>query len=134
MTSVASRPINSTPTTPPTKCTPTTSSESSNPNRNFSPIANEQTIPASRHTITAPRVFTVPQDGVMATRPATTPEAAPNVVGLPSRICSTVSQPSIPRQPATSVLRKIAAAVPLAAIAEPALNPNQPNHSRPTPS
>ena len=70
----------------------------------------------------------------MATRPATTPEAAPNVVGLPSRICSTVSQPSMPRQPATSVLRKIAAAVPLAASAEPALNPNQPNHSRPTPS
>ena len=67
----------------------------------------------------------------MATRPATTPEAAPKVVGLPSRIRSTVSQPSMPRQPATRVFRKIAAAVPLAASAEPALKPNQPNHSRP---
>ena len=52
---------------------------------NFSPIANEHTIPAANPTTTAPRVLTVPQDGVIATRPATTPEAAPNVVGLPSR-------------------------------------------------
>ena len=51
--------------------------------------------------------LTVPHDGVIATRPATTPEAAPNVVGLPSRICSTVSQPSMPRHPATRVFRKI---------------------------
>ena len=89
-------------------------------------------MPAASPTTAAPRVFTVPQDGVIATRPATTPEAAPNVVGLPSRICSTVIQPSMPRQPATSVFRKTAAAIPLAARAEPALNPNQPNHSRPT--
>ena len=46
-------------------------------------------MPAASPTTTAPRVFTVPHDGVIATRPATTPEAAPKVVGLPSRICST---------------------------------------------
>ena len=91
-------------------------------------------MPAASPTTAAPRVLTVPQEGVIATSPATTPEAAPNVVGLPSRMRSTESQPSMPRQPATRVLRKIAAAVPLAASAEPALKPNQPNHSRPTPS
>src|SRR5258708_7474496 len=97
-------------------------------------MANEQTTPAANPTTAAPRVFTVPHDGVIATNPATTPDAAPNVVGFPSRTRSTVSHPSMPRQPATRVLRKIAAAVPLAASAEPALNPNQPNQSRPTPS
>src|SRR6201992_2716736 len=91
-------------------------------------------MPAASPTTAAPRVFTVPQDGVIATSPATTPEAAPNVVGRPSRICSTDSQPSMPKQPATNVLRKMAAAVPLAARAEPALNPNQPNHNSPTPT
>lgn len=91
-------------------------------------------MPAARPTTMAPSVLTVPHDGVIATRPATTPEAAPKVVGLPSRNRSTVIQPSMPRQPATNVLRKTAAAVPLAASAEPALNPNQPNHSRPAPS
>lgn len=102
--------------------------------RSFAPTANEHTTPAASPTTVAPSVLTVPQDGVMATRPATTPEAAPNVVGRPSRICSTDSQPSMPRQPATRVLRKMAAAVPLAANADPALNPNQPNHSSPTPT
>ena len=57
----------------------------------FRPTANEQTMPAASPTMTAPRVFTVPHDGVIATRPATTPEAAPKVVGLPSRIRSTGS-------------------------------------------
>src|SRR5574340_34811 len=91
-------------------------------------------MPAIAPITTAPSTLTVPHDGVMATRQATTPDAAPNVVGLPSRRCSTNSQPSRPVQPATRVLRKIAAALPSAARAEPALNPNQPNHSRPTPS
>src|SRR5258705_6366305 len=90
-------------------------------------------MPAASPTTAAPRVFTVPHDGVIATKPATTPEAAPKVVGLPSRICSTASHPSMPRQPASKVLRKIADANPLAANAEPALNPNQPNQRSPTP-
>src|SRR5689334_12669089 len=97
-------------------------------------MANEQTTPAAVPTTAAPIGVTKPQDGVTATRPATTPEAAPKVVGRPSRNRSTASQHNMPRQPATSVLRKMTAALPSTANAEPALKPNQPNHSRPTPS
>ena len=70
----------------------------------------------------------------MATRPATAPEAAPSVVGLPSRICSTISQPSTAAEVATIVLVKATPARSPAVSAEPALNPNQPNHSRAAPS
>ena len=49
--------------------------------------------PASRpRTIDAHGVMK-PQAGVMATRPATAPEAAPTLVGLPSRNFSTTIQP-----------------------------------------
>src|SRR6478609_10043877 len=89
--------------------------------------------PAARPTTTAPQVETTPQAGVIATSPATTPDAAPNEVGCPSRIRSTASQPSIPIPPATSVFNRTAAALPSAASAEPELKPNQPNHSRPAP-
>ena len=41
----------------------------------------------------APSGLTAPQAGVMATRPATTPEAAPREVAWPSRIFST-TQPA----------------------------------------
>ena len=71
---------------------------------------------------------------MIATRPATTPEAAPRLVGLPSRIFSVISQPSMAAQVATTVLIMAKPAMPLAPSAEPALNPNQPNHSRPAPS
>ena len=50
--------------------------------------------------------------GVMATRPATTPEAAPMDVAWPSRSFSTVSQPSMAAQVATVVLIQTRAAVP----------------------
>ncbi len=73
------------------------------------------------------------QDGVIATRPATTPEAAPSEVAWPSRSFSTSSQPSAAAPVATCVLTQTSAAWPLAPSAEPALNPNQPNHSRPAP-
>ena len=46
----------------------------------------------------------------------------------------TISQPSMAAQVATIVLMKAKPAMPLAPSAEPALNPNQPNHSRPAPS
>ena len=70
----------------------------------------------------------------MATRPATTPEAPPIDVAWPSRIFSTSSQPSIAAQVAAVVLSQTVEARPSAASSEPALNPNQPNHSRPAPS
>ena len=44
------------------------------------------------------------QDGVIATRPATTPEAAPSEVAWPSRIRSTSSQPSVAAPVATIVV------------------------------
>src|SRR6266508_152562 len=75
-----------------------------------------------------------PQHGVIATRPATAPEDAPTMVGLPSRIHSTMIQPSSAAAVATCVLTKATAVMPSAVISEPALKPNQPNHSRPAPS
>jgi hypothetical protein len=75
-----------------------------------------------------------PQHGVMATRPATAPEDAPTSVGLPSRIHSTMIQPSSAAAVATWVFTNATAVTPSVVISEPALNPNQPNHSRPAPS
>src|SRR5207253_469871 len=89
--------------------------------------------PAIAPTAMAPRGETDEHDGVMATRPATTPEAAPRLVGRPSRIRSTSNQPSIAAHVATVVLMKVMPATPLEATADPALNPNQPNHNRPAP-
>ncbi len=71
--------------------------------------------------------------GVIATSPATAPEAAPTEVGLPSRIFSTTSQPRIAAAGAAMVLRNAMAAMPSAASSEPALKPNQPNQRRPAP-
>src|SRR5690349_16891764 len=76
---------------------------------------------------------TKPAHGVMATRPATAPEAPPRVVAWPSFSFSTTSQPSIAADAARLVLTRAWAACPLAAPAEPALKPNQPNHSTPVP-
>ena len=69
----------------------------------------------------------------MATRPATTPEAAPIDVALPSLSFSTSIHPSIAAHVATAVLIHTRAAVSSGASSDPTLNPNQPNHSRPAP-
>ena len=50
------------------------------PNRYFSPTARAQSTPARAPTAIAPSGVTAEQDGVIATRPATTPEAAPSDV------------------------------------------------------
>src|SRR3954451_13766939 len=73
------------------------------------------------------------QDGERATSPATTPEAPPSEVACPSRIFSVSSQPSAAAPVATMVFTQTTAAVLLADSAEPALKPNQPNHSSPAP-
>ena len=70
----------------------------------------------------------------MATRPATAPEEAPTIVGLRSLIHSTTIQPSTAAAVASWVLMKASAATESTVSSEPALNPNQPNHSRPAPS
>ena len=77
---------------------------------------------------------TKPAAGVMATRPATAPEAIPKVVGLPLMIHSMVIQLKAAAAVAICVTTKAMAAPSLADSALPALNPNQPNHSSPAPN
>src|ERR1700761_249546 len=130
----ATRPTISVPSSPPTRWTPTTSSESSNPSLNFSPTASAHTAPANTPMISAPSTLTDEHEGVIATSPATMPDAAPNVVACPSRMRSVTSQPSIAAAVATVVVMNVVPATPFELVAEPALNPYQPNHSRPAPS
>src|SRR5690606_33143397 len=78
--------------------------------------------------------LTKPAAGVMATSPATSPDAAPSAVGLPWRIHSTAAQLTAPSPAATCVFTSASAANPFAPSADPALKPNQPNQSRPAPS
>src|SRR3954469_15752879 len=127
-------PIINAPATPPTRWTPTTSSASSYPNRYFSPTASAQSAPATKPRMIEPSGLTNPAAGVMATRPATAPDAAPSVVQRPSRNFSTTIQPIIAAAVAVWVLTNANPARLLAPSAEPALKPNQPNHSRPAPS
>src|SRR5262245_2212296 len=82
----------------------------------------------------APSTLTDEQDGVIATRPATMPDAAPSDVAFPSRMRSVSNQASIAAAVATVVVTIVEPAKPLDAPAEPALKPYQPNHSRPAPS
>ena len=95
--------------------------------------ASAHTAPAIAPTAIAPSGETEEHEGVMATSPATTPEAPPRLVGRPSRIRSTSNQASMAVQVATAVLMKVMPATPFAATADPALNPNHPNHRREAP-
>ena len=81
----------------------------------------------------APLVPTKPQAGVIATRPATAPDAAPSIDGLPFAIHSPNIHDSTAAAVASSVLMNASAAVSPASSADPALNPNQPTHSSDAP-
>ena len=70
---------------------------------------------------------------MIATRPATAPDAAPSIDGLPLIIHSATIQDSTAAAVATSVLMNARAAVSPASSAEPALKPNQPTHSSEAP-
>src|SRR3954462_10056037 len=59
-----------------------------------------------RPRMIAPTGLTKPAAGVMATSPATAPDAAPNVVGCPSRSFSTRIQPSMAAALAVFVLTR----------------------------
>src|SRR5512132_1646821 len=77
-------PVSSAPRIPPTACTPNTSSESSAPSMRFRPLTpHRHTRPAARPITKAPGMPTLPAAGVIATRPATAPDAAPSIEGLP---------------------------------------------------
>ncbi|MNY13591.1 hypothetical protein D3C86_1467340 [compost metagenome] len=82
----------------------------------------------------APIGPTKPAAGVIATRPATAPEAPPSIDGLPLPIHSPKVHDSTAAAVASSVLTKARAAPPLASRPEPALKPNQPNHSSEAPT
>src|SRR3954469_9049998 len=75
-----------------------------------------------------------PAAGVTATRPTTIAVAAPTAVGLPERRMSRNVQTTSVAAGASIVVVNASAAIPLAASALPALNPNQPNQSTPAPS
>src|SRR4051812_14248856 len=77
--------------------------------------------------------FTNPDAGVIATRPATAPEIAPSMLGLPECIHSAAIQERVAAAAAKWVATKALVASPLAASALPALNPNQPTHSSDAP-
>src|SRR3982751_1037443 len=76
---------------------------------------------------------TKPQAGVMATSPATAPEAVPSAVGLPRSIHSATIQPTAAAAAPVLVVRKAFAARPEASTALAALTPHHPNQSRPAP-
>src|SRR5215468_1885495 len=76
---------------------------------------------------------TKPDAGVIATKPATAPDAAPSMVGFPVLIHSAIIQPNAARDAAVCVAMNALEARPLAPKADPALNPNQPTHSIPAP-
>ena len=77
---------------------------------------------------------TKPDAGVMATSPATAPEAAPTVDGLPVCPHDIRAQVTAAMPVATWVAMNALVAFDAAAAAEPALKPNQPVHSNAAPS
>ena len=93
----------------------------------------KQTTPAMKPINSAGNGFTKPDAGVMATSPATQPEMPPSTLGLPAVNHSARSQPSVAAAAPKCVATKALVASAEAASALPALNPNQPTHSRQAP-
>src|ERR1700734_3076463 len=93
----------------------------------------KQKTPAMRPIQSALIGVTKPEAGVMATRPATAPEIAPRADGLPLRTHSAAAQPMAAGAAAKCVATKAEVGREPEARAEPALKPNQPNHSRQAP-
>src|SRR5580700_7422612 len=90
-------------------------------------------MPAASPISSAAMGVTNPEAGVMATRPATDPEIAPSTLGLPLRSHSAPAQPSAAAAAPKWVATNALVARLEAASALPALNPNQPTHSRQAP-
>src|ERR1700733_10941755 len=95
--------------------------------------AQKQPTPAAMPMTSEPPGSTKPDAGVIATRPATAPEAAPSTEGLPLVIHSANIQPSAAAAVAICVTDIAMPARPFEATADPALNPNQPTQSREAP-
>src|SRR5690349_17789152 len=123
-------PVSNAPTMPPSACTPNTSSESSALSIFFRPDTPQRhTMPAIEPMKNAPGMPTLPATGVIATSPATAPEAAPSIEGLPLNIHSKKLHDSTAHAVARNVLMNASTAELFASSAEPALKPNHPNHS-----
>src|SRR5699024_12378773 len=87
-------------------------------------------MPPNNPNISDVNGFNAPAAGVMVTRPATSPEAAPSEVAALSRIASISIQPNIAAAAAAVVLIHASPDKPSAAKADPPLNPNQPHNNR----
>src|SRR4249920_921931 len=96
--------------------------------------AHRQMMPASEPRTIAPIGPTKPQAGVIATSPATAPDAAPNMLGLPLTVHSANIQPSTAHAVASWVLTRTIPAIPSTANSLPTLNPNQPTHNSEAPT
>src|SRR5271156_5600965 len=94
----------------------------------------KHTTPAIAPMIIAPLGSTKPEAGVMATSPATAPEAMPKTLGLPLVSHSANIQASAAAAGANWVTVIAMPARPSAATSEPALKPNQPTHSSDAPT
>ena len=90
-------------------------------------------MPAPSPIIRAGIGPTNPAAGVMATRPATAPDAAPTALGLLSMNQDMNNQDIMAAAAAVLVTTKALVATPSAARLLPALKPNQPNHSSAAP-
>lgn len=91
--------------------------------------ATKQITPETKPINNAPIGPAVPEAGVIATRPATAPEAMPNTLGLPCVSHSANIQLNAAIAVAIWVTAIAMPALASAATALPALNPNQPTHS-----
>src|SRR5687768_11811356 len=89
--------------------------------------------PAAVPITNAPKMPTLPAAGVIATSPATAPEAAPSIEGRPLNSHSANVHDSTAHAVARKVLMKASVAELPASSAEPALKPNQPTHSSEAP-
>ena len=83
--------------------------------------------------IIADHIGTKPAPGVIATSPTTRPVEQPTNVGLPVLIISITIHETSAAADETADVINACTAVPFAASALPALNPNQPNQSNAAP-
>src|SRR5690348_16483589 len=113
-------PVSSAPRMPPTACTPKTSSVSSTPIMRFRPLTpHRHTSPAPSPITNAPGMPTLPAAGVIATSPATAPDAAPSIDGLSLRIHSPNVHDNTAHAVARNVFMNASAAELFASSAEP---------------
>src|SRR6266849_5104072 len=91
-------------------------------------------MPAINPITRAGMGFTNPEAGVIATNPATDPEIAPSVLGLPLRSHSAPAHPAAAAAAAKCVATNALVARLPALNALPALKPNHPTQSKAAPT